>query len=72
MFADNRFLTLGLMLGILGLGIGVGLVVASFLVGVGTAMGAALSSSGTITIVVFLILPTVLTSAARRQKQVGH
>lgn len=49
-----------------------GLVDASFLVGVGTAMGAALSSSGTITIVVFLILTTVLTSAARRQKQVGH
>ncbi|MBQ9916385.1 MAG: hypothetical protein IJO71_04180 [Microbacterium sp.] len=72
MFADNRSLTLGLMLGILGLGIGVGLVVASFLVGVGTTMGAALSSSGTIAIVVFLILTTVLTSAVRRQRQVGH
>lgn len=72
MGTDNRVTLLGLMLGILGLGIGVGLVIASFLVGVGTEMGASISSSGTVTIIAFVILTVVLSAAVRRQRQVGH
>lgn len=68
---ENRYMTFGLMLGVLGMGIGVGLVIASFIVGVGTSMGAALSSSGTIAIIAFVVLTVVLSVAARRQKPVG-
>lgn len=69
--AENRYMTFGLMLGVLGMGIGVGLVIASFIVGVGSSMGTALSSSGTITIIAIVVPTVVLSVAARRQKPVG-
>jgi hypothetical protein len=69
--AENRYLSFGLMLGVLGMGIGVGLAIASFIVGVGSSMGAALSSSGTFTIIAFVVLTVVLSVAVRRQKRVG-
>lgn len=68
---DNRFMTAGLILGVLGMGIGVGLVIASFMVGPGTATGSSLSSSGTITIIAFVVLTVVLSAASRRQRQIG-
>ncbi len=71
MSTDNRLMTVGLVVSVLGIGTGVGLVTASFIVGLGTEKGSSLSSSGTLTIVVFLVLTVVLSVAARRQKQVG-
>ncbi len=71
MSTDNRFMTVAIILGVLGMGIGVGLVIASFLVGLGSGQSASLSSSGTTTIVAFLVLTLVLSVVTRRQKQVG-
>ncbi|KQV26367.1 hypothetical protein [Yonghaparkia sp. Root332] len=71
MSTDNRFTTVGIVLGVLAIGIGVGLVIASFMVGLGTSQGSALSSSGTITTIAFVILTVVLAAASRRQRQLG-
>lgn len=71
MSTDNRFTTVGIVLGVLGIGIGVGLVIASFMVGLGTSQGSALSSSGTITTIAFVILTVGLAAASRRQRQLG-
>ena len=60
----------GIVVGVLGIGVGVGLVIASFMVGLGTPQGSALSSAGTITTIAFVVLTIVLSVAARRQKQV--
>lgn len=64
-------MTFGLRLGVLGMRIGVGLVIPSFIVEVGTTMGAALSSSGTIALIAFVVLSVVLSVATRRQKPIG-
>ncbi|GAA2898240.1 hypothetical protein [Microbacterium esteraromaticum] len=66
---DSRFTTAAIVVGVLGIGVGVGLVIASFLVGLGTSQGSALSSAGTITTIAFVVLTVVLSAAARRQKQ---
>jgi hypothetical protein len=71
MSTDNRFITVGIVIGVLGIGIGVGLVIASFMVGLGTSQGSALSSSGTITTIAFVILTVVLAAASRMQRQLG-
>ena len=71
MSTDIRFTTVGIVLGVLGTGIGVGLVIASFMVGLGTSQGSALSSSGTITTIAFVSLTVVLAAASRRQRQLG-
>lgn len=47
--AESRYRTFCLMRGVLGTGIGVGLVIASFIAGLAFPVGAALSSSGAIT-----------------------
>lgn len=66
---DDRRTTFGLIFGILGLGIGLGLVIASFIVGVGTTEGTALSTTGTAAIGAFVVLTTILSAASRRRKQ---
>lgn len=70
--SNNRLTTAGIVLGVLGIGIGVGLVIASFMVGSGTTQGSALSSSGTITTIAFVIVTVVLAAASRRQRQFGN
>lgn len=65
---DDRRTTFGLIFGILGLGIGLGLVIASFIVGVGTTEGTALSTTGTAAIGAFVVLTTILSAASRRRK----
>lgn len=71
MSTDHRFTTVGIALGVLGIGIGVGLVIASFMVGLGTSEGSALSSSGTITTIAFVSWTIGLAAASRRQRQLG-
>ncbi|ALX65671.1 hypothetical protein [Microbacterium sp. XT11] len=61
----NRLLTAALVLSVLGMGIGVGLVIAGFMVGLGTPHGSTLSSSGTITTVAFVVLTVVLSLRPR-------
>ena len=64
----DRRTTFGLIFGILGLGIGLGLVIASFIVGVGTTEGTALSTTGTAAVGAFVVLTTILSAASRRRK----
>lgn len=69
MTTDKRFMTGVLVLGVLGIGVGVGLIIASFIVGLGTPQSAALSSTGTTITIVFSVTTAVLSGMATRARR---
>lgn len=70
MVANNKPLLTGAIgIGVFGIGIGVGLILASFIVGLGTPHSAALSSTGTTITVAFSVTTAVLSSMASRARR---
>lgn len=69
MIANKPVMSGAIVLGVLSIGIGVGLIIASFIVGIGTPQSAALSSMGTTIAVAFSVTTAVLSATASRARR---
>lgn len=69
MVANKPLMTGAIVLGVLGIGIGVGLIIAVFIVGLDAPQSAALSSTGTTITAAFSVTTAVLSTMASRARR---